>query len=48
MLKHGESVFLDDLTLETVINQLGVPIYPVLGVEELIKTCLTLNPLNKS
>ncbi|MCZ8117048.1 MAG: TIGR03279 family radical SAM protein [Microcystis sp. LE18-22.4A] len=48
MLKHGESVFLDDFTLETVINQLGVPIYPVLGVEELIKTCLTLNPLNKS
>lgn len=48
MLKHGESVFLDDLTLETVINQLRVPIYPVLGVEELIKTCLTLNPLNKS
>ncbi|MCA2812189.1 MAG: TIGR03279 family radical SAM protein [Microcystis sp. M090S1] len=48
MLKHGESVFLDDLTLETVINQLGVPIYPVLGVEELIKTCLTLNPFNKS
>ncbi|GCA92803.1 TIGR03279 family radical SAM protein [Microcystis aeruginosa] len=48
MLKHGEAVFLDDLTLETVINQLRVPIYPVLGVEELIKTCLTLNPLNKS
>lgn len=48
MLKHGEAVFLDDLTLETVINQLGVPIYPVLGVEELIKTCLTLNPFNKS
>ena len=48
MLKHGESVFLDDFTLETVINQLGVPIYPVLGVEELIKTCLTLNPLNRS
>ena len=43
MLKHGEAVFLDDITLETVINQLGVPIYPVLGVEELIKTCLTLN-----
>jgi putative radical SAM enzyme (TIGR03279 family) len=41
MLKHGEAVFLDDLTLETVINQLGVPIYPILGVEELIKTCLT-------
>lgn len=48
MLKHGEAVFLDDITLETVINQLRVPIYPVLGVEELIKTCLTLNPLNKS
>ena len=46
MLKHGEAVFLDDITLETVINQLGVPIYPVLGVEELIKTCLTLNPFS--
>lgn len=33
MLKHGEAVFLDDITLETVINQLRVPIYPVLGVE---------------
>jgi putative radical SAM enzyme (TIGR03279 family) len=40
MLKDGEAVFLDDLNLETVINQLGVPIYPVMGVEELIKTCL--------
>jgi putative radical SAM enzyme (TIGR03279 family) len=46
MLKHGEAVFLDDITLETVINQLRVPIYPVLGVEELIKTCLTLNPFS--
>ena len=46
MLKHGEAVFLDDITLETVINQLGVPIYSVLGVEELIKTCLTLNPFS--
>jgi putative radical SAM enzyme (TIGR03279 family) len=40
MLKDGEAVFLDDLRLETVTNQLGVPIYPVMGVEELIKTCL--------
>jgi putative radical SAM enzyme (TIGR03279 family) len=40
MLKDNEAVFLDDLRLETVINQLGVPIYPVMGVEELIKTCL--------
>lgn len=40
MLKDGEAVFLDDLRLETVINQLGVPIYPVMGVTELMKTCL--------
>lgn len=40
MLKDGEAVFLDDLRLETVINQLGVPIYPVMGVAELMETCV--------
>jgi putative radical SAM enzyme (TIGR03279 family) len=48
MLKDGETVFLDDVRLETVINQLGVPIYPVMGVEELIKTCLEDIRLNPS
>ncbi|MBR8830782.1 MAG: hypothetical protein N5P05_001017 [Chroococcopsis gigantea SAG 12.99] len=40
MLKAGENVFLDDFTLEFVETQLGVKIYPVAGVEELIAACL--------
>ncbi len=40
MLKAGESLFLDDLTVEGVAEELGVEIYPVNGVEELIAACL--------
>lgn len=40
MLKHGELVFLDDMTVEEVSQQLNVSIFPVSGVEELIKTCI--------
>lgn len=40
MLKHGESVFLDDKTVEEVANNLKVKIYAVASVEELIKTCI--------
>jgi putative radical SAM enzyme (TIGR03279 family) len=40
MLKDGEAIFLDDMRLEMVASQLGVAIYPVMGVEELIETCL--------
>ena len=29
MLRHGETVFLDDVTLEEAETQLGVPIIPV-------------------
>lgn len=29
MLRHGETVFLDDVSLETVSQQLGVPVIPV-------------------
>ena len=29
MLRHGEGVFLDDVTLEDVCAQLGVPVVPV-------------------
>ncbi|MGP1384267.1 MAG: TIGR03279 family radical SAM protein [Thainema sp.] len=37
MLKHGEAVFLDDMRLEDVAAKLGVPIYSVDGVDELIE-----------
>ena len=40
MLKHGELVFLDDMTVEEVSQQLNVNIFPVAGVEELINTCI--------
>jgi putative radical SAM enzyme (TIGR03279 family) len=40
MLKHGESVFLDDISIEEVARQLKTKIFPVAGVEELIKTCI--------
>ena len=36
MLKQGDSVFLDDMTLEEVASKLKTPIFPVMGVEELI------------
>lgn len=42
MLKHGESVFLDDLSVADVAAQLKKPILPVNGVEELINTCLNI------
>ncbi|BAY36431.1 hypothetical protein NIES2111_07580 [Nostoc sp. NIES-2111] len=41
MLKHGELVFLDDMTVEEVAQQLQTKIFPVAGVEELINTCIT-------
>jgi putative radical SAM enzyme (TIGR03279 family) len=41
MLKHGETRFLDDLTVEDLAHQLGVPIFQVGGgAADLIKTCL--------
>ena len=40
MLKDHDTRFLDDLTLETVSEKLAIPIIPVTGVSELIKTCL--------
>ena len=39
MLKHGDSKFLDDLTVADVSQQLSVPIFPVNDVEELINQC---------
>jgi putative radical SAM enzyme (TIGR03279 family) len=41
MLKHGELVFLDDMTVEEVAQKLQTQIFPIAGVEELINTCIT-------
>jgi putative radical SAM enzyme (TIGR03279 family) len=40
MLKHDETRFLDDLTVEEVVDRLKVPIVPVNGIEELIEACV--------
>jgi putative radical SAM enzyme (TIGR03279 family) len=40
MLKHGESVFLDDISVEELARKLKTQIFVVAGVEELIKTCI--------
>ncbi|GAA6623635.1 TIGR03279 family radical SAM protein [Scytonema sp. NUACC26] len=40
ILKHGELVFLDDISVEDVAQALGTKIFPVSGVEELILTCI--------
>ncbi|MEO0844871.1 MAG: TIGR03279 family radical SAM protein [Cyanobacteria bacterium J06648_1] len=40
MLKHDDTKFLDDLTVEDVSRQLDIAIFPVSGVEELIEQCL--------
>ncbi|UKO96253.1 TIGR03279 family radical SAM protein [Nostoc sp. UHCC 0870] len=41
MLKHGELVFLDDMSVAEVAQQLNTKILPVAGVEELINTCIS-------
>ncbi|MBW4601993.1 MAG: TIGR03279 family radical SAM protein [Calothrix sp. FI2-JRJ7] len=40
MLKHGESIFLDDISVEEVASRLNTKIFPVTGVNELINTCI--------
>ncbi len=40
MLKHDDTRFLDDVTVEEVSNKLGVKIFPVSGVDELVAQCL--------
>ena len=40
MLKHDDTKFLDDMTVEELSCRLTVSILPVSGVEGLIKTCL--------
>ena len=40
MLKHDDTRFLDDLTVEDISIKLNIPIFPVSGVEELIDRCI--------
>lgn len=40
MLKHGDTRFLDDLTVAEVSDKLGVRIFPVNGIEGLIEGCV--------
>ncbi|BDI15059.1 radical SAM protein [Nostoc cf. commune SO-36] len=40
MLKHGELVFLDDMSIEELACKLETKILPVAGVEDLINTCI--------
>jgi putative radical SAM enzyme (TIGR03279 family) len=40
MLKHGELIFLDDMSIEEVARQLNTKILPVAGVEDLINACI--------
>lgn len=40
MLKHGETCFLDDMTLSELSQHLKVDLIPVAGVEGLIQACL--------
>ncbi|MCC5605793.1 TIGR03279 family radical SAM protein [Nostoc sp. CHAB 5834] len=40
MLKNGESVFLDDMSIDELASRLNTKIIPVGGVEDLIKTCI--------
>ncbi|MBD2292178.1 TIGR03279 family radical SAM protein [Anabaena sphaerica FACHB-251] len=40
MLKHGELIFLDDMSVEEVSRELNTKIFPVTGVEDLINTCI--------
>ncbi len=44
MLKHGDSRFLDDMTVEELSDKLGIKIVPVSGVKGLIDACRNLTP----
>lgn len=43
MLKHDETKFLDDLTVEKVAEKLSIKIFPINGINELLNACLTIN-----
>lgn len=40
LLKHDDTRFLDDMTVEELARQLNTPVLPVRGVEELIDICI--------
>ena len=40
MLKHDDTKFLDDMTVQEVSEQLNTPILTVNGVEDLIDQCI--------
>ena len=44
MLKHGDSRFLDDMTVEELSDKLAIRIVPVSGVKGLIDACRNLSP----
>ncbi|MEA5582798.1 TIGR03279 family radical SAM protein [Nodularia harveyana UHCC-0300] len=48
MLKHGELVFLDDMTVAEVAEKLNTEIFPVSGIEELINTCVSEVEVSRS
>lgn len=47
MLKHGDTRFLDDMTIEALTQRLGVPLLVVSGVEGLLETCVSAEVLPK-
>jgi putative radical SAM enzyme (TIGR03279 family) len=40
MLKQGEAIFLDDMTVAELAEQLQIPIFPVSNVQELLSTAM--------
>ena len=40
MLKHGDTCFLDDMTVTELASEINTPILPVRGIAELIETCI--------
>ncbi len=40
MLKHGETRFLDNVTVEELAEKLKTPVIPVTGIEELLLACI--------
>ena len=43
MLKHGESIFLDDITIEEVQNELQVPISVIFEPQDFVDKILGVN-----
>jgi putative radical SAM enzyme (TIGR03279 family) len=43
MLKHDDTKFLDDMSVEQLSQQLGVKIIPVSGIEDLLAKCIKSN-----